>query len=176
MLTNTSLRARLMVKDDLESMLSWRNHPEVKRFMLTQHEITPDEHWAWFEESSKDQSKALLVIEEHGIPIGTVHFTGVKENGTAEWSFHSAPHSPKGTGYKICTSALQFAFRNLSVNKVSSRVLAFNTASLKLHHRLGFKDEGILREHQLVGNEHIDIYCLGILMGEWLEQQAAQQE
>lgn len=40
---------RPMVYADLERVLAWRNHPDVRRYMYTQHEITLDEHQRWYE-------------------------------------------------------------------------------------------------------------------------------
>lgn len=34
-------QVRPMVATDLERVLGWRNHPEVRRHMYTQHAITP---------------------------------------------------------------------------------------------------------------------------------------
>ena len=40
--------------DDSAGVLRWRNHPDVRAVSLTQHEISPTEHAAyWAEERSK---------------------------------------------------------------------------------------------------------------------------
>jgi hypothetical protein len=41
-----------MRESDLETLLRWRNHPDVRKCMLSQHEITLAEHRAWFDRSA----------------------------------------------------------------------------------------------------------------------------
>ena len=70
--------ARPLVQEDLAQILSWRNHPDIRQHMLTRHEISPDEHRQWFERASGDGHKRLLIIEEAGVAIGFVNFSGVE--------------------------------------------------------------------------------------------------
>jgi UDP-4-amino-4,6-dideoxy-N-acetyl-beta-L-altrosamine N-acetyltransferase len=157
-----------MGEHDLEYVLAWRNHSDVRRFMLTQHEITATEHRAWFERASKDKARALLIVEDNQQPVGCVIFSGVESNSTAEWSFYSAPSSRAGTGRLVCSAALDFAFQELGVHKVAGQVLDFNIASMRLHQRFGFTQEGVLRQHSLVDGKHHDLLCFGLLTNEWL--------
>ena len=39
---------RPMEESDLDNVLRWRNHPSIRRSMLTQHEISLSEHTDWF--------------------------------------------------------------------------------------------------------------------------------
>lgn len=170
MTKDASISARRMGENDLEYVLKWRNHPDVRRFMLSQHEITPAEHRAWFDRASRDETRALLVIEEYGRPLGCVIFSGVKKDATADWSFYSAPGSPAGSGTRICATALEFAFSDLRLHKVAGQVLDFNRASIRIHQRLGFTQEGNLREHSLINGTYHDLFCFGVLSIEWLTQ------
>lgn len=162
-----SISARRMRDNDLEYVLAWRNHPDVRRFMLTQHEINAREHRAWFDRASKDETRTLLVVEEQQQPVGCVIFSGVQPNSTADWSFYSAPNSPAGTGKKICSVALDFIFNELNVHKVAGQVIAFNAASISIHQRLGFTQEGNFREHTLINGAYRNLLCFGLLSAEW---------
>jgi UDP-4-amino-4,6-dideoxy-N-acetyl-beta-L-altrosamine N-acetyltransferase len=167
MIEQAPMKARKMREHDLRQILEWRNHPAVRRFMLTQHEITETEHRAWFDHASNDETRALIVFEEQGQPVGCVVFSGVQPNSTAEWSFYSSPTSPAGTGTRICSTALNFAFDELCVHKVAGQVLDFNRASIRIHLRLGFAQEGTLREHALIDGKYCDLLCFGILRTAW---------
>jgi UDP-4-amino-4,6-dideoxy-N-acetyl-beta-L-altrosamine N-acetyltransferase len=168
MIEHASMRVRTMLNHDLEYVLSWRNHPHVRRFMLTQHEITVHEHLAWFDRASKDATRVLLVIEEKNQPVGCVFFSGVKANSTVDWSFYSSPYSPAGTGKRVCSMALDFVFKEIKIHKVVGQVLDYNFRSIRVHQRLGFIKEGTLREHILVNENHHDLLCFGVLSSEWI--------
>lgn len=158
---------RPLVIEDLPLVLSWRNHSNVRQYMITQHEITLEEHQKWFARCSQDSTRSLLMVEEMGIPIGYVQFSGVSAGGVADWGFYANPDAPKGTGRKIGKTALNHAFNELQLHKVCGQALAFNNGSISFHQRLGFAKEGILRDqHQLHGIYH-DLICFGLIRHEW---------
>jgi UDP-4-amino-4,6-dideoxy-N-acetyl-beta-L-altrosamine N-acetyltransferase len=168
--THKSIRARKMRESDLETVLRWRNRPDVRKCMLSQHKITMAEHRAWFDRSEKDDTRALLVIEDDNLMIGCVVFSNASCAGTADWSFYADPDSLAGTGRKVCEAALDFAFRELQIHKVAGQVLDFNEASIRTHLRLGFTQEGVLREHHLIDGKHLDLIVFGLLSFEWRER------
>ena len=59
----SSGRLRLMRSGDLARVLNWRNHPDVRRFMYTSHEISPEEHEQWFARNSEAPGVWLLIYE-----------------------------------------------------------------------------------------------------------------
>ncbi len=152
---------------DLEIALRWRNHPNVRRYMLSQHEIKMSEHHAWFQRSEKDDTRALFVIEEDKRAIGCVVFSNVSFEGTADWSFYADPNSMPGTGRKVCAAALDVAFQELKLHKVAGQVLTCNKVSIRMHLRLGFTQEGTFRQHRLINGKYCDLLCFGILESEW---------
>lgn len=158
---------RPLVIEDLPLVLSWRNHPNVRQYMITQHEITLEEHQNWFAKCSQDSTRSLLMAVELDIPIGYVQFSGVGVGGVAYWGFYANPDTPKGTGRKIGAAALNHAFNELQLHKVCGQALAFNNGSIAFHQRLGFAKEGILRDqHRLNGIYH-DLICFGLIRHEW---------
>lgn len=168
--TDKSIRARKMRESDLDAVLRWRNHPNVRKCMLSQHEITMAEHLAWFKRSEKDGTRSLLVVEENDLMMGSVVFSNVSCAGTTEWSFYVDPDRPAGTGHKVCEAALDFAFSELHIYKVVGHVLDFNDASIRTHLRLGFSQEGILREHHLIDGKRLDLIVFGLVSLEWCER------
>lgn len=161
-----SSRIRLMTIDDLERVLCWRNSLDVRRFMFTQHEITLDEHIRWFNKVSKDPDKHLLIFEKDGVSQG---FVNINELGgqVADWGFYTAPDSPKGTGFQLGQAALSYAFDILELHKVCGQALEFNERSVRFHLRIGFQQEGRLREHYYDGHEYHAVICFGLLRHEW---------
>jgi UDP-4-amino-4,6-dideoxy-N-acetyl-beta-L-altrosamine N-acetyltransferase len=159
-----------MTVDDLEIIFSWRNHPEISRNMLSQHSISLDEHKQWFERASQSPSKQLLVYEQGGTPMGFVSFKGVAPEGAADWGFYAAPNAPKGTGFKLGRAALNYGFNVFRLHKVCGQVVASNDASMQLHLKLGFRQEGVLREQHKAGAVYVSLICFGLLHDEWLSQ------
>jgi RimJ/RimL family protein N-acetyltransferase len=55
----------------------------------------------------------------------------------------------------------------MGLHKVVSVVEAPNAPSLALMRRLGFRQEGLLRQHDWRASQPIDLVCFGLLAGEW---------
>ena len=123
-------------------ILPWRNAPDVRAQMQTQHNISETEHRKWFERIQTDSTERWFICREvNSDPIGVVNFKKINEkNGTAFWGFFSAPKKPKGTGSKILHAALCYAFLDLNLAKVFADVRASNEISIHLHKKFGFTE------------------------------------
>lgn len=161
-------RVRSMKEGDLEQVLSWRNHPEVRRYMYTQHEISLEEHTRWFTRESQDPNRHLLLFEIDTTPLGFINIHQIANGGIGEWGFYVAPDAPMGTGQHLGQSALSYAFKVVRLHKLCAQALAFNERSVRFHLNLGFYQEGILRQQHFDGQEYHDVVCMGLLCSEWL--------
>ena len=152
-------------------ILPWRNAPEVRRQMYTRHEVTLEEHRAWFERIQADPTRRwYLYRDASDEPAGVVYFTDIEpEGGTAFWGFYARPETPAGTGKRILYTALEYAFNELGLHKLNGEVLAPNTVSVHLHEQCGFTREGVFREQHFDGEEYVDIIRFGLLAREWPE-------
>jgi UDP-4-amino-4,6-dideoxy-N-acetyl-beta-L-altrosamine N-acetyltransferase len=132
---------RAMIAADKDMVLSWRNHPDVRRFMFTQHEIRPDEHAAWFAKQSVDESKRLLIFECDGVPLGFASLSRLGDSDAWDWGFYLSPAAPKGTGRLLGRSVLNFAFSQPNIRTLRAQVLDQNERSLRFHRSLGFRQD-----------------------------------
>lgn len=160
-------RVRLLKQEDLPLILTWRNHPDIRRFMFTQHEIQMDEHRKWFESASQDPTRRLLMVEDSMQAIGYVQFSRISEQGVADWGFFVRPESAKGTGRQLGEAALEYAFGTLNLHKVCGQAIDVNQASIAFHERLGFSREAELTARQCINGRYHDVICFGLLEQEW---------
>jgi UDP-4-amino-4,6-dideoxy-N-acetyl-beta-L-altrosamine N-acetyltransferase len=158
---------RPMNQGDLEQVLSWRNHPDVCRYMYTQHEISIEEHVRWFDKASRDPERRLLIFEIDSLPLGFIHIHQIAKGGIADWGFYAAPDAPRGTGHALGKAALRYAFESEGLHKLCGQALAFNDRSIRFHLKLGFHREGVLRQQCFDGQQYHDVVCFGLLAQEW---------
>lgn len=159
-----------MEESDLEMVLGWRNHPEVRRYMYTTHEISLSEHSAWFESARQDSNVNLLIFEKLGTPTGFVNITLGRSEPVADWGFYLAPDAPRGSGRELGKHAITFAFDILGLHKLCGQALSFNERSIRFHGTLGFVEEGRLRDQHFDGKRYHDVVCFGLLDSEWKQQ------
>lgn len=164
---STPASIRRMAEGDLELVLSWRNHPEVRRYMFAQHEISPGEHARWFARASQDPRRYLLILESGKTPLGFINIHEVANGGIADWGFYAAPEAPKGTGRALGAAALRYAFEEVELLKLCGQALGFNERSIRFHQAMGFQQEGVLRQQHFDGQQYHDIVCFGLLASEW---------
>lgn len=158
---------RKMSESDLEQVLEWRNHPEVRRYMFSTQEIAMDEHAVWYAGAEKSPNIELLIYEQGGTAQGFVNITRSRFAHVADWGFYLSPNAPKGSGRELGKRALKYAFSELRFHKVCGQALGFNTRSISFHTRLGFSEEGRLREQFFDGRHFHDVICFGLLSTEW---------
>lgn len=156
-----------MDSSDLEMVLAWRNHPEIRRYMYSQHEITLEEHSQWFKRATQDGGRHLLIFEADGMPLGFINISEAAPGGTADWGFYAAPEAPRGTGRKLGHAALRYAFTEACLQKLCGQALAYNQKSIEFHLSLGFTRERILRQQHFDGQHYHDVVCFGLLASEW---------
>jgi UDP-4-amino-4,6-dideoxy-N-acetyl-beta-L-altrosamine N-acetyltransferase len=165
---NTFGKLRTIQDNELGLMLSWRNAPAVRANMYTRHEITEDEHRAWWSRTCQRTDQLYFMYEHETQPQGIVGITAIDmANSNCSWAFYASPQAPKGTGSRMEYLALEYVFGSLELHKLYCEVLAFNIPVIKLHQKFGFVVEGVLRQHHQVDGEFIDIHRLGLIQAEW---------
>jgi len=163
---------RPMTEADLDQVLAWRNHPDVRRYMYTQHEIGMEEHRAWFGRASRDSARHLLIFEVEGIARAFLAINQTSCATVADWGFYIAPDAQPGTGRALGVAGLQHAFDELNLHKLCGQALGYNERSIRFHERLGFSREGVLRDQHFDGKDYHAIVCFGLLAAEWRTVQA----
>ena len=130
---------------DTDDIRRWRNHPEVRAVSLTSHEITQQEHAAWFAAARADASRRVLIFEYEGRPAGVVNFTEVDPvGGTASWGFYLDLDGLSERGetlpawMDVQREAIAYAFGDLGLDRLDAEVLENNTVVRRMNRRFGF--------------------------------------
>jgi ribosomal-protein-alanine N-acetyltransferase len=112
-----------------------------------------------------------LGIELHGTAqiIGTCTlFSFMHQCKRAETGYGlSHPFWGKGYMHEALNALLAHGFKELGLNRVEADVDPRNVASTKCLERLGFLQEGHLRERWIVGDEVSDSILYGLLRRDW---------
>lgn len=168
----------LMSKD--ENMIrEWRNLPEVAKYMLTDHEITPEEHKKWFQQILEDSSNRYWVVTYHTEDVGLLGIDRIDyQTSHCYWHFYIAKTKYRGRGIgSYCEYAvLNYVFGDLRLNKICGEVLSFNEVILNIHWSFGFKKEGILRRHVKKNGQFCDLVLIGMLREEWESNRSAIED
>lgn len=77
--------------------------------------------------------------------------------------------SAQGQGYmqEALSTVLDWGFANMELNRIEAQIHPDNLASLKLIRKLGFREEGLLREVAFWSGAHHDLLQFALLRREW---------
>lgn len=134
---------RAAVASDRDLVLAWRNHPDVRAVSLTQHEITPAEHAAWWEAAQSDPRRRILIYERNGVPAGVVTFFDL-DSGRGWWGYYldNAGLTERGelmpAWMQIQREAVRYAGQVLQLTSLDAETLGTNEAVLNVNKHLGF--------------------------------------
>jgi len=169
MLKREDGRLRPLAKADLDMVLAWRNSERVHSFMYSDHIITPSEHKRWFDHLKQTTLAVHLIFEFNNRPIGTVYYTDIDAmNRKCFWGFYlGETNLPSGTGMVMGILGLEYAFATLQIHKLCGETFVFNTRGTEFFRKLGFRQEGLLKEHVFKNGAYEDVNLYALLEAEW---------
>jgi len=165
-----TLALRPMTVDDRDPLLRWRNLPQVARHMYTEHEISADEHAAWFERALADLTRRYWIIVADGSDVGLANLYDISmTHRRCSWAFYigDADVRGKGIGTFVEYSVLSSVFDRLELNRLCCEVLAENEPVWRMHLKCGFMLEGKYRRHIRKGTSYHDVIALAMLRDDW---------
>ncbi len=161
---------------DLDLVLGWRNSPEIRRFMFNSNIISPSDHAEWFSRASVDTNRWLFIFERDGQALGYSSLSRIRASNVAEWGYYVSPDAPRGTGTLMANLLLSHAFRSLDLHKIYAETLGGNEPGAAFNLRLGFVQEGELREHHFDGGTYRNVLCFGLLGSDWKSRLAMKEK
>jgi RimJ/RimL family protein N-acetyltransferase len=113
-----------------------------------------------------DDNKLIGVVDIHGIdPVNKRCFV--------EATIGDVNYRNKGYGRQAFNLAISYCFQELEVHKVCTSAFDFNRKWITIVKRMGFRQEGQLREHTLKNGAYCDKLIFGLLKSEFAENPAA---
>jgi ribosomal-protein-serine acetyltransferase len=80
----------------------------------------------------------------------------------------SKNNQSKGAMTKAVSSLIDYGFEILDLNRIELKIAYKNTKSRAVADRLGFKEEGVLRQDEFLNGEYIDYIIYSVLYSEWV--------
>ncbi len=101
--------------------------------------------------------------------IGTVGFnTWNIYNRRAEISYDlMKQYWRQGIMTKVLTNCIRFSFTKMNLNRIEARTMLGNIPSCRLLEKIGFKEEGVVRQYRFVKERFIDIKLFSLLKKEF---------
>ena len=170
------LTLRLLTDSDTQALFEIFSHPEVMRFWssppLTDL-IQVQQMLASFYEDYSTRNALHLGIERQAgnVLMGACtlyHFHFKSRRAELGYAL-GRPFWGSGYIHEALEAFITYAFETLDLNRLEADIDPRNLASAKTLERLGFQQEGLLRERWIVNGEVSDTGFYGLLRRDWLE-------
>ncbi|QBP40188.1 GNAT family N-acetyltransferase [Paenisporosarcina antarctica] len=145
---------------------------EVRRLTGTQVVFSRLGVQKWFENISEDSSRVDLIIclQENDQPIGDIALLDIdhkNRNSVVRVSIFNREFWGKGYGTEAMSLLLKFGFEILNLHRIGLNVFSYNTRGKKSYEKLGFKQEGIVRDELFYNGQYYDSILMGVLKDEF---------
>lgn len=160
---------RAIETKDLDLLTEMMNNPEVDAYVGSIHlPVSKESQLKWIESYKNDDKTIRLMIElSNGKTIGMIMLQNIDYiNKTAELGiktyakFEDRMKNDTISAYKAIIS---YAFDELNLNCIYSRVVEDNIFALKLNKKFGFIQEGLLRDRLYCKGKYNNIIVSSIL-------------
>jgi RimJ/RimL family protein N-acetyltransferase len=160
--------------DDVDHVMTWVNDKDVvgNLAVFAGAPITRAQELAWIERvaaSAEDRVFSIFAADD-GRYLGQVGLHQIfRRSGLARASLIVAARADwgKGIGSAALARALDAAFGAEGLHKVWLMVFAKNERARRTYERVGFRQEGLLREEYFHEGKWHDMVRMGMLAHEW---------
>ncbi|KIG19360.1 Spermidine N1-acetyltransferase [Enhygromyxa salina] len=158
---------------DIPAILRFKNDPEVAAALggfSTGYSQADGEDWLARRQSRSDELVHAIATIQDDTCLGHVGLYQIDHRiRSAEFAIMLGEKSAwgKGIGGAVTRWMVDFGFAQLNLNRVFLSVLASNQRAHRLYTRIGFVQEGVLREAQFKNGQYHDVVCMSVLRKEW---------
>lgn len=165
-------RVKLSPVTVAEKYHGWLIDPVVTRYMAAGLNDPAYEELREYAENG-----ILLAITVEDIWIGNIRLHQINQTlRMAELGIMIGERKRWGKGYgtEACTLLLDYAFGRMNLNRVGIGVVNKNAAGVALWRKLGFVEEGRLREAFWLDGHPCVVIRMGLLQREWYESRSCR--
>jgi aminoglycoside 6'-N-acetyltransferase len=160
---------------DVPAFAAYRSDAEVARYQSWNPAVSREEAGALVEEFAAGDPKAagwfqyaIALREATPVLLGDIGVLTHQNMMQAEIGFTLArPHQGHGYATEAVQAMLRRLFTQRALRRVSAECDARNAASARLLERVGFRREGLRRQHTWIKGEWTDDLLFGLLAAEY---------
>lgn len=163
--------------EDLETLKTWRNLPEYRKYFREYREINSVMQRNWFEHLVCDNSHTIMFSI---FDVSTKQLIGCCGLCYIHWIHRHADLSlyigkneayidDDGYAKEACELLFLYAFNELNLHKIWTEIYEFDQKKNTLFRSLGFQQDGLLREHYFYDGKWWDSRILSLLHSDYVK-------
>lgn len=163
---------RALTLSDRDLVCDLFNDPEIENDVIGwAFPLSKDTYDEWLNNTLKDENKHRFIVEspDDG-SVGVISLTDIdwkNKKATHGIKFLKKENRNKGYGTDALMALMKFAFEELGIHRLETTIFTTNEASIALHKKCGWKEEGLQREAIFKNNCFKDVLIFSILDSEY---------
>jgi len=126
-------------EEELLQVLSWRNRPEIRRWMFQTEPIREEKHRAFVRSLDQRGDRLYRLVKERGVPVGVFDLTQIDcRSSSAHIGIYTDPDT-RGKGKVVMEALLHEAFARQKLDRLIAEVFAENERAIRLYRYYGFR-------------------------------------
>ncbi len=167
--TGKNVILRPIERCDIALLVKWLNDPQVNEHLdvdspVTELALQKDVDPAtWF----------MIDVPSEARTVGSTRLKNINNRDRrAEFSIVIGEKEfwGRGIGTEAVSLLVSHSFEQLDLHRISSEVFSLNDRSIRMHAKLGFREEGRQREVWFKNGRYYDAVLFGLLKSEWKDQ------
>lgn len=168
MLYGKNCYIRVLEQEDLHNTHKWLNTIEIMEAISINKPTSKLKQSKWFDNLINDNSKIVFAIclkdsDDHigNTSLGEIDY--INRNARFSIFIHYGSVRGKGIGTEATCLTLYYGFNYLNLHKIYLKTTSDNAGAIKMYDKIGFEQEGVLKEHEFKNGKYVDKILYGIL-------------
>jgi RimJ/RimL family protein N-acetyltransferase len=166
---------------DLDRCIKWISDAEVTTFLTTRQIFNSIREREWLDKlyTTDNEITFAICVKDGNIHIGNGGLHAIDRFyrcATLGIVIGEKEYWGKGYGTEAVRLLADFAFRTQNLNRLDLVVLDFNERARRCYKKIGFVEEGRLREKCFKNGAYCDEIVMSILQNEWLKNSAGKSD
>jgi RimJ/RimL family protein N-acetyltransferase len=185
MLLGQHIRLRPIEKDDLPHFVKWLADEETRSYISLHLPFSQMQEERWYDENLNAREEQAWAIDAQPQTLGMGPWEHLGSCGLFKINWRSRHAEAgiligarefwgRGYGTDALHTLIQWGFYTLNLNRIYLRVYEDNRRAIRSYQKLGFVEEGRLRQDDYRNGVYRDTLLMSVLHQEWDDQLAAQ--
>ena len=159
--------------DATAAYVSWLNDPETTRYMESGRRVETVESIREYIRKYEGRTDALflaIILNEGNVHVGNIKLEPINwthRHATLGIMIGAPEARGKGLGGEVILLTLAHAFRTMGLHRVDLGVTSDNLPGIRCYRKVGFVEEGRLRESTLRERGYVDVLWMSVLADEF---------